>query len=503
MKITSMLNKLLPSLGMGLGIGLMLASCGGPSIPQNAKETGELPGIYPDYIDVTIPVNIAPLTFHIDNAGDEYVCSYTKGDKQIVTGGADAVPGLDEWRDLTAGGGDITVDVYIRNGETWCHAKPFKIHVVEDEIDPYLTYRLIQPSYVAFEDLTINQRDITSWDEREVYNTRLTSTEHDGQCINCHSFQNYDGATMQFHARASLGGTIIIRDGKGIKMNLKTDSTISAGVYPSWHPTLPLIAYSTNKTGQTFHTRDWQKVEVQDTKSDILLYDVERQEVHRIPGGKDDLECFPWWAPDGKQLYYCSAHYVFRDTSNLDFDMMQRYQEVKYDILRRDFDAKTLAFSAPDTVFSASSDSLSATLPRISPDGRYLLVTLAGFGVFHIWHKDADLYLIDLKSGEGRKLDNANSTDTESYHSWSSNGRWIVVSSRREDGNYTRPFFAYFDKEGHDHKAFALPQRDPQLHRQLLRSYNIPEFTKTPVVLTPQQIAEIVKTDAVPAKLAK
>ena len=266
-----------------------LAACR-PSIPTDAQDMGELPGIYPDYIDVTVPQNIAPLTFHIDNAGDDFVCAYTKGEQQIVTAGADAVPDVDEWRELVAGGGDVTVDVYIQRDGKWKHAKPFAIHVVEDEIDPYLTYRLIQPSYVAFEDLTINQRNITSWDEREVYNTRLTSTEANGQCINCHSFQNYDGERMQFHARASLGGTIIIRDGKGIKMNLKTDSTIAAGVYPSWHPTLPLIAYSTNKTGQTFHTRDQQKVEVQDTQSDLLLYDVEHQELHSIKGGAADLE---------------------------------------------------------------------------------------------------------------------------------------------------------------------------------------------------------------------
>ena len=62
------------------------------------------------------------------------------------------------------------------------------------------------------------------------------------------------------------------------KSDLKTDSTISAGVYPAWHPTLPLIAYSTNHTGQSFHTRSKAKIEVQDSESDIILYDIEKND---------------------------------------------------------------------------------------------------------------------------------------------------------------------------------------------------------------------------------
>ena len=89
-----------------------------------------------------------------------------------------------------------------------------------------------------------------------------------------------------------------------VKANLKTDSLISGGVYPAWHPTEKLIAYSVNQTGQTFHTRDLQKVEVQDMLSDLILYDVEKNEVTRIPGDTDELEVFPWWSPDGKYLYY-------------------------------------------------------------------------------------------------------------------------------------------------------------------------------------------------------
>lgn len=98
-----------------------------------------------------------------------------------------------------------------------------------------------------------------------------------------------------------------------------------------------------------------------------------------------------------------------------------------------------------------------------------------------------------------RKLENINSAQSESYHSWSSNGRWIVVGSRRDDGNYTRPYIAYFDKQGKVHKPFILPQEDPDFYRYFMRSFNIPEFMKEPVAISPQGFAEVAKTEALKA----
>jgi hypothetical protein len=88
----------------------------------------------------------------------------------------------------------------------------------------------------------------------------------------------------------------------------------------------------------------------------------------------------------------------------------------------------------------------------------------------------------------------------ESYHSWSSNGRWVIFSSRRNDGNYTRPFIAHIDKDGRATKPFELPCADPDYHRQFMRSYNIPEFMRGPVTIRPQDFAEVLKGDGLPVK---
>lgn len=98
------------------------------------------------------------------------------------------------------------------------------------------------------------------------------------------------------------------------------------------------------------------------------------------------------------------------------------------------------------------------------------------YGNFSIWHKEADLWLLDLQTGENRPLTEVNSDETESYHSWSSNSRWFVFSSRRIDGLYTRPFIASIDENGKVSKPFLLPQRNPDYYLESLYSFNIPEF---------------------------
>ena len=480
---------------------LLLTACG-PELPTKFAESQSLPMIYPDYTDVTIPVNLAPLTFQMDVPADEMAARFACGDQQLICSGSKIQPDATDWQTLVeaAKGRAITVDVYASVKGQWTHYKPFKIYVSPDSIDPYLSYRLIAPSYVTYNDLTISQRCLENYDESVVYDNMLCTDGSQGQCINCHNYQNYNPNRMQFHARQNMGGTIVAYDGDIRKINMRNDSLLAAGVYPAWHPWLKLIVYSTNLTHQTFHTVNPNKIEVFDTRSDLMAFDIEKNEVTNLESGMGELEVFPCWSPDGKAIYYCSAHLEYHDSIDEGQEYMMRAEQVKYNIYKKDFDPDSRAFGPRQLVFDAAALDKSATLPRISPDGRYLMFAMARYGVFHIWHRDADLCLIDLKTGQARTMKEINSDDVESYHSWSSNGRWVVFSSRRYDGNFTRPFFAHIDQRGRGAKPFELPQSDPDYHRQFLRSYNIPEFMSGPVTIGPQAFARVLSGEGEPVK---
>ena len=483
---------------------LAVVGCSGPSVPEIFTESKSLPKIYPDYTDVTVPVNIAPLTFELDEEADGMISRYAFGDEEIVCEGK-AQPKMSDWRTLTekAKGAAITVDVYARKADQWTHYKPFSIYVSPDSIDSYLSYRLIFPSFISYEALTINQRCLEDYDESVIYDNVLCTFETAGQCINCHHYQQYDPKRMQFHARQNNGGTIIAYDDNIKKVDMRNDSILSAGVYPAWHPYLNLIVYSTNKTAQNFHTTNHNKIEVYDSESDLIAYDVERNEVTNIEKDTTELEVFPVWAPDGKALYYCSAHFEKKNPAKtFASEISRRWREVKYNVYRKSFDPETMTFGERELVFDAAALDMSATLPRVSPDGRWLVFTMGEFGVFHIWHHDADLWVMDLneESAVAHPLNEINSPDTESYHSWSSNGRWLVFSSRRDDGVYTRPFFAHIDNNGQWSKPFELPSADPDFHRQFMKCYNVPEFMRGPVTIRPQRFADVLKGDGDPVK---
>ena len=475
----------------------LLAGCS-TNVPQQYTTTNEMPGIHPNYLDITIPYNIAPLNFAYTMKGDAFITELKSGSQSLIMKGKETDWKQKDWHQFleASKGQDIEVTTYAQTDKGWIKYAPFAWRVAEEPIDPYISYRIIAPSYVTYEELTIRQREMGTFDEKVVYNNMLLSTDKDGQCINCHSYKNYKTDNMQFHARQHKGGTVLVTNGEVKKINLKTDSTISAGVYPAWHPTHNLIAYSINDTGQSFHTKNSNKIEVQDLKSDLILYNIDRHEVSFIEHDSLEWEVFPAWASDGKTLYYSSAHMEIENHAEREREIINRYKEFKYNIYRKSFDPETLTFGPRELVLNADSLEKSATLPRISPDGRYLLFGMAEYGCFHIWHKDADLYLIDLQTMQLRNITEINSDDVESYHSWSSNGRWMLFTSRRDDGGYTHLYIAYFDKDGRAHKPFILPQRDPHFYENYYKSFNVPEFMIEPVTITPQEFARHIDTEA-------
>lgn len=487
---------------------ILMAACGQHlTVPTDVTMENRLPHIYPDYTEVTIPANICPMNFIVQEGETDAMARLTyPGGEYIYGEGQKVLIDEEQWQEMldSAKGKEIKVEVFAKINGQWKGYQPFNIYVAEDSIDEYISYRSIPPSYVAYERLSIVQRHLTTFDTRDIYNNMSVSNEKVGQCINCHSYQNFRTDNMLFHMRQGYGGTMLVTNGQLKKIDLKTAETLSAGVYPAWHPTHNLIAFSTNKTGQSFHTKDLNKIEVQDTESDLILYDVDKNEVSIISELEDELEVFPTWSPDGKKMYFCSAHFeYYNDSIEKSAEMIQRFKEVKYNLYSVDFNPDTKEFSNVEMIYNAA-DSLdqSVTLPRVSPDGRYLLFAQAEFGCFHVWHADADIYMMDLQTKEVQKLDAVNSNRSESYPTWSSNGRWIMVNSRRDDGNYTRPYIAYFDKQGKAHKPFLLPQQDPNFYTFYLRSFNRPEFMIEPVTISPREFAAKAKEDAIPAKYA-
>ena len=446
----------------------------------------EPPLIFPDYSEVVIPPNIAPLNFYIHGNARRYMARIIAGSDSfdVFCRNSVKIP-QKKWKRLLANnaGNNMTIKIFSKNEKGWKKYNDIALKIAIDKIDPFLAYRLIEPGYVYWDKMGIYQRNIESFEEKPILLNTLTG----GSCMNCHSFSQNNPEKMLLHIRAVNAGTIFIDNKQITKVDTRTPDNISAAVYPRWHPQGRFVAFSTNLTSQAFHTTSNNLIEVYDSASDLIIYDTETNTIYSHPliSSSERFETHPEWSPDGKWLYFCSAPAI---------KMPENYDSLRYDIFRIDFDHETGKIgNNKKLVWQASTSGKTVAFPRISPDGKYMLVCVFDYGTFPVWHKESDLYIIDLETGDERNTAEINSNESESYHSWSTNGKWLAFTSRRIDGMYSRLYIAHFDETGKFKKPFLLPQKNPKKYEISLKSYNVPEFLTGKVEVKMRKLEKKVK----------
>ena len=448
--------------------------------PKDVVELDTLPPIYPDYCNVTIPENIAPLNFLL--RADCEAIEVKAGELVLNASGNEAVFDIDDWKTLMqqSSGKEIEVTITALVNGTWKQYKSFRWQVVGDRVDPYLTYRLIEPDYEIWNHVQIQQRCVENFE----VNALGHYEQLENRCMNCHTYANQDPSLSMMYVRGPGGGAILNSNGELQKLN------IPGSVYFGFSPSGRYITYSTQKIIPAFHSLASKRLEVYDAASNVFVADMQEHRVISSPLLSDSLkfETFPTFSPDGKYIYYCTA-----DTVSLPRDI----KNLQYSLVRIPFDETTGTIGTQvDTLFSQRS----VCHPRISPDGRYLLYTVADYGTFPIWHPEADLQMMNLQTGAIDSLSIANSEKSDTYHAWSSNSRWFVFASKRDDGLYGKPYFCYVDSHGKAHKPFCLPQQHPTFYDNNLKSFNAPELGKGKVPFDVNDVAKAMKQEAIPFK---
>lgn len=460
------------------------------SYPPTPKQKDYQVEIYPDYREVTIPSNIAPMNFNVREQG-RFALRIEGGEEQIelkARQGWFDIPD-NHWQDMLEAnqGEDITFTILKHEQGEWVATTPFQMEVREP-IDPYLAYRLIVPGE-QWHKMGIYQRDLTSFTQTPIYENHLT----DHNCVNCHTFPARNPEKMIFHMRAKeANGTALIENGRVRKVDTKTAEMLSNMVYSFWHPEGRYLAASTNTIVQSYFYHSADRMEVYDTASDVVIWDTEQGKVidNKNLSLPDRMETFPTFSPDGRRLYYCVADNVENIGHNID--------QLRYSLCAVDFDPATGQIGEKvDTLYNSKRDGRSISMPRLSPDGKHMVVNIMKWGNFSTYHSDSDLYTLDLRTGELKAIDSINSPESEGSHSWSSNSRWMVFSSRREDRLCTQPHFTYVDERGRFHKPFVLPQHNPfEFYSNNFEAFNLPELIKGKVEVNMRDIADEMHTDA-------
>jgi hypothetical protein len=465
----------------------------GNKIPKNATIENQPIKIFPDYNDITIPYNIAPLNFRIEEKAEKYLVAFSNSAEQkIILSSSEPVVSIPggKWKRLLkdSKGKDITIEIYLKkSNQNWSKYSAIKNHISEEEIDNHIVFRQINAGYILWEKMGIYQRNLENFDEKPI----LLNDRTNRNCMNCHSFGNYDPKKMMIHLRSTPSGTLIYNNGEIKLFNTATKFTMSSGVYPSWHPNGKLIAYSVNKIEQKFHSSVNGTIDVYDKASDIVVYDLEKNRITTTPAiSTRRLENLPTWSPKGDYLYYISGPA---------YDLNAPTSLVKYDLMRIPFNANNNTWGKPDTLLTAAKTGMSISFPEISPDGNFVVFCMADHGYFTVHNSTSDLYIMNLKTLEYSKLP-VNSDKVESYHSWSSNGRWLMFISKRFDNLYSLVYFTHIDINGNASKPFILPQEDPDYYSTFTMNYNRPVFVRGEVKISANDLSKAAFEKAIDAQ---
>lgn len=175
--------------------------------------------IYPDYTDITIPYNIAPLNFMIEGAEGLQVTAYGDTDSLRISGKDKARFPIGKWKKLLAAT-KREIGASTCNGLDEGQMAGISLlsrQVAAEAIDGYLSYRLIEPGYEVWNNLKLCERSLEDFSEKVIADNKLTG----GNCMNCHTYGKQSGRLSMFHLRGKNGGTILNRDGKLRKLSLK------------------------------------------------------------------------------------------------------------------------------------------------------------------------------------------------------------------------------------------------------------------------------------------
>ncbi|MBN1518108.1 PD40 domain-containing protein [Candidatus Sumerlaeota bacterium] len=478
---------------------LIAAGCRPTSrtLPEECSEPGRLPHIRPDYNATVIPPNIAPLNFIVEEPGIEYrtrIHGDQGEDILIASRNPTVVIPEEPWRELLQAnrGGKIGLDIYVKTQDgRWTHFEKIENTVAQETIDSHLAYRLLGPVGNFYRKIGIYQRNLENYDE-----SPIVTNDTFGGCINCHSFRDNNPDCFSFHVRPgpinikATSGMIVARDGHAARLQTKSELVPGPPGYLSWRRDGLSVAFAYGKPRQYFRSCGPEIRDVYDIWSNVAIADGKTGATSSSPDltTTDHLETFPCWSADGKALYYCSAQAFWNPDEMPDpVDIMR----IKFDLMRVPYDVEYNTWGQPEKLLTAAETHKTILEPRTSPDGRFLLFCMSDYGGFPINQASCDLYMMDLESGKHRRLE-CNSDKTDSWHCWSSNSRWIVFSSKRENELLARPFFSYIDAEGREHKPFILPQKDPAFYDAYLKTYNVPELITGPVTVPEDELVQAV-----------
>jgi Flp pilus assembly protein TadD len=494
---------------LGLALALLFAGCGPEAgvdatvaaVPAgDAAGTGALKIRYPQDGTLFPPEIVAP-TLVWEDATQQvdrwWVVVRDDAGAELLRATVDGPrfrPSEGDWRRIKAHSSERDAEVVVagvsqaRPGTVLSSAR-IRIRTSKDPVDDALFYREVPlPFLTAVQDPSRIRWRYGTVDMEEGPPIVL---ENLPVCGNCHSFSD-DGRTLGLDVDYGndKGAYAIMDVSKRMVMDDETiitwadfereDGELTFGLLSRVSPTGRYVVSTVKDRSVFVALPDLMMSQLFfPVKGILVVYDRERKTFGALPGADDPkyVQSNPVWSPAGEEIVFARAlahgadsvapeHDALLDPKSVPEFTVDK-QPFRFDLYRVPFnDGKG---GRAEAIPGASGNGKSNYFPKFSPDGKWIVFCKADS--YMLLQLDSELWIMPAKGGEARRLRH-NTPRMNSWHSWSSNSRWLVFSSKA-NGPYTQLFLTHIDDEGNDSPPVLLERfTSPD------RAANLPEFAR-------------------------
>lgn len=398
-------------------------------------------------------------------------------------------PGAEQWNKVKRSAQNKEIQIFVegmKGGEIFSKGS-ITIRISEDEVGAQVFYREVPLPF----DYARKNLETIRWHLGDISVDKPSRIMMSGipLCGNCHSFSK-DGKVLGMdvdygndkgsYAIVSVDEVTTITPDRVISWSdyRREDGEMTFGLLAQMSPD-GRYAVSTVKDRSIFVPKDdlFYSQLFFPIKGILAIYDCETKEFWALPGADDSefVQSNPTWTPDGKSIIFARApvHHIPEAEqstqavlpTSVAADFIEGRIGFLYDLYRIPFNDGKGGKAEP--IPGASNNGMSNYFPRVSPDGKWIVFTQAKN--FMLLQPDSKLFIMPVEGGTPREM-SCNTSEMNSWHSWSPNGRWLVFSSKLL-GAYTKLYITHIDEQGRD--------TPPVLLENLYsddRACNIPEF---------------------------
>ena len=297
-----------------------------------------------------------------------------------------------------------------------------------------IVYRLVEPLFNAGQDAVLKELRLEEGVPRGI--PAVASV-----CVGCHT---YRGDAAAFNSRLGTDRRLFAATIAGGGLD-SAQAKIGEFSFVSLSPDGKTIAAAIRtRSAIEVKKSNIEPFDMSYSAGDIALIDAGSLAFQLLEGACEPrvVEDMPSWSPDGASLVF--VRYAPAAAPSALNPMSICTIEIA---VGRGGEPKPLLSDPPSKY---------CYFPRYSPDGKWISFVAADASRSYFARRSSDIWLYERSTGRLRMLESNLEGAMDSWHSWSSDGKWLVFSSNRDPSGLTALYLTRIEADGKAHPPVKI-----------------------------------------------